>query len=205
MIWWSRAGSPPARAGRTIPNPESTESRWDHPRSRGKDPPMDRMNAMLSGSPPLARERLFPCNGEFHKIRITPARAGKTFQVPISSHGLRGSPPLARERHAVHLTVPGSPPLARERRIIPIRRDPVSGITPARAGKTIIQGEMTLFDRDHPRSRGKDFKVFSPSSDELGSPPLARERLRPRPIAPVVVGITPARAGKTNYRPIQSL
>ena len=155
--------------------------------------------------------------------------------------------------------MPGSPPLARERRIIPIRRDPVSGITPARAGKTIIQGEMTLFDRDHPRSRGKDFKVFSPSSDELGSPPLARERriyysgawkgggitparagktlyctlvptayedhprsrgkdsrprcwcrprmgspplarerLRPRPIAPVVVGITPARAGKTS-------
>ena len=91
----------------------------------------------------------------------------------------------------------GSPPLARER----LRQSIVSlggvRITPARAGKTDQQALGCLHVRDHPRSRGKDIDLLQKDAGELGSPPLARERLDGVEIDPEGAGITPARAGKT--------
>ena len=73
-------------------------------------------------------------------------------------------------------------------------------ITPARAGKTLDVGAVGQQHRDHPRSCGKDtIDEFNAQLDQ-GSPPLVRERLGHAPLEHRVVGITPARAGKTDYR-----
>ncbi len=91
----------------------------------------------------------------------------------------------------------GSPPLARER----LGRGPGFPsryrITPARAGKTRGMPDCIMTKGDHPRSRGKDSKSSATVCSNLGSPPLARERLPRLAPAPVAPGITPARAGKT--------
>ena len=72
-----------------------------------------------------------------------------------------------------------------------------SGITPARAGKTIQFRLPYVNHQDHPRSRGKDFKNLATGSELRGSPPLARERPGVKRRVPTLYGITPARAGKT--------
>ncbi len=71
------------------------------------------------------------------------------------------------------------------------------GITPARAGKTIMNGMTLSFRRDHPRSCGKDSSLPSGGDRRHGSPPLVRERQNDRTIQSENFRITPARAGKT--------
>ena len=48
-------------------------------------------------------------------------------------------------------------------------------ITPARAGRTSADLEWNFPHRDHPRSRGKDFRRPRVEFPTSGSPPLARE------------------------------
>ena len=74
------------------------------------------------------------------------------------------------------------------------------GITPACAGKTNIQQEMTLLKEDHPRMRGEDADQYSPFGPSRGSPPHARGRPRNVIQGSEGSGITPACAGKTNWR-----
>ena len=50
----------------------------------------------------------------------------------------------------------GSPPLAREGLLCVLPLVSVTGITPARAGRTVKGDEVELHIKDHPRSRGKD-------------------------------------------------
>ena len=71
------------------------------------------------------------------------------------------------------------------------------GITPARAGKTAAHPEHETTGGDHPRSRGKDRSCIVLIHVKPGSPPLARERPRSSRSAGRLMGITPARAGKT--------
>ncbi len=49
------------------------------------------------------------------------------------------------------------------------------GITPARAGTTLAPFSPSIFDQDHPRSRGNYHRHTQPLSFQGGSPPLARE------------------------------
>ena len=49
-----------------------------------------------------------------------------------------------------------SPPHARGRPVHKDVEEASAGITPACAGKTNIQQEMTLLKEDHPRMRGED-------------------------------------------------
>ena len=82
-------------------------------------------------------------------------------------------------------------------RILPKIRE---RITPADAGKTIRRLIYFLLHGDHPRGCGENFPdepVF-PSGD--GSPPRMRGKLRTGDYAYVAVRITPADAGKTDYR-----
>ena len=78
-------------------------------------------------------------------------------------------------------------------------------ITPARAGKTAILFTSLRCLEDHPRSRGKDPPRVWPSSSKRGSPPLARERLAIVGQIGLAIGITPARAGKTNSTALKQL
>ena len=91
----------------------------------------------------------------------------------------------------------GSPPLVRERRQQTRPDKPGNGITPARAGKTVLVSPRRCRFEDHPRSCGKDCRASSTYRYDMGSPPLVRERLGTFSVHDGPDGITPARAGKT--------
>ena len=131
----------------------------DHPRLRGKDMLITQNLGKTTGSPPLARERLFDFYGDYHMGRITPACAGKTLPYRREHYSIKDHPRLRGKdwiAEAEKRCVIGSPPLARERR------------GDERRAETRKQ--------DHPRLRGKDLLIPPCRWPVLGSPPLARER-----------------------------
>ena len=134
-------GITPARAGKTKLQRRPIHPIEDHPRSCGKDPYLRVHQTFLPGSPPLVRERLAYNEVSSVGSRITPARAGKTGIVVETTDGHRDHPRSCGKDLAqgdpVRLFL-GSPPLVRERlRSTGIRRL-TKRITPARAGKTVM-------------------------------------------------------------------
>ena len=131
---------------------------------------------------------------------ITPARAGKTaFSAhPCTVHGDHprscGKDRISSLSSFCNL---GSPPLVRERLNWMGQCFFQSGITPARAGKTQLDGTVLLSKRDHPRSCGKDVVPCQVVNPLRGSPPLVRERQEEAKRRFDNFRITPARAGKT--------
>ena len=79
-------GITPARAGKTEIRQAPPRHHQDHPRSCGKDATLRLRPRARPGSPPLVRERRKMKRGTLHKMRITPARAGKTFGSQLSFH-----------------------------------------------------------------------------------------------------------------------
>ena len=95
----------------------------------------------------------------------------------------------------------GLPPLVRERPDHSQRIFDCSGITPARAGKTLLLPVTVAAFKDHPRSCGKDDYPALTAYEKQGSPPLVRERRRTKSLQLWMTRITPARAGKTWFGP----
>ena len=217
---WAAAGSPPlarerpprkrrirsttritpACAGKTITIDVKLEKIEDHPRLRGKDGTFFDVVAMTLGSPPLARERPDGRKEILITGGITPACAGKTIIGAIESHCI-GDHPRLRGKDAklirVTIALTGSPPLARERPYNHVIDFTERRITPACAGKTILNLCFQLVNGDHPRLRGKDSQGIDPNLVNKGSPPLARERLYTKKVNALFTRITPACAGKT--------
>ena len=131
------------------------------------------------GSPPLTRERPVSKHGQQTAGRITPAYAGKTFQIYFLDNPFWDHPrSRGKDKWFVWENVPGagSPPLTRERLGVVCRDREEARITPAHAGKTKV---LCFLDRpvwDHPRSRGKDGQTDKVADGQGGSPPLTRER-----------------------------
>ena len=78
----------------------------------------------------------------------------------------------------------------------------VSGarITPAGAGKTIVQAELGLHGEDHPRRCGENSRALACRLRARGSPPQVRGKPMVSQLLSEVAGITPAGAGKTLER-----
>ena len=153
-----------------------------------------------TGSPPLVRER--PSDGAHYGLgqRITPTRAGKTWDLSAKHMRTQDHPrSCGKDRYNMSAAQAGqgSPPLVRERPRFRNKRRYCLRITPARAGKTWTTTRRTSASRDHPRSCGKDYVIDNKDIAKRGSPPLVRERLDDRDRVILGVGITPARAGKT--------
>ena len=112
----------------------------------------------------------------------------------------------------------GSPPHARGRHHERLLREGHAGITPACAGKTLVEHNFdfgleritpacagkTFTDvwrrndsQDHPRMRGEDGPRLGVSDGVLGSPPHARGRQESSFTGGSPLRITPACAGKT--------
>ena len=132
-------GITPARAGKTAFAADYLGNPRDHPRSCGKDIFDEFDKVIVSGSPPLVRERRRDYQFKRLYAGITPARAGKTFVYAIGNAVYEDHPrscgkdpckPVCRD------TGLGSPPLVRERRVQVGKAADDVGITPARAGKT---------------------------------------------------------------------
>ena len=73
----------------------------------------------------------------------------------------------------------------------------ITGITPARAGKRNANEAGQQINRNYPRSRGEKLGCGGAVGVVVELPPLARGKVGQRRGAVVVVGITPARAGKS--------
>ena len=76
----------------------------------------------------------------------------------------------------------------------------MAGITPACAGKTLIQIRSYQLARDHPRVCGENVFTVAAGSSVMGSPPRVRGKRRVLVDFDEPAGITPACAGKTPLR-----
>ena len=80
---------------------------------------------------------------------------------------------------------------------IGVFRHETGRITPAHAGKTLLQSKICLSSADHPRACGENSVFLRLQPLHLGSPP----RMRGKPIVErdtvATKRITPAHAGKT--------
>ena len=79
------------------------------------------------------------------------------------------------------------------------------GITPACAGKTMVQVQLVALPRDHTRVCGKNVTIAALEISCVGSPPRVREKHRQTANLLVLFGITPACAGKTYLYRLLSL
>ena len=138
---------------------------------------------LLQGSPPLTRGKPSIRKKPTCSLRITPAHAGKTISAVIINGIFIGSPPLTRGKQSSSFIF-----------------DILPRITPAHAGKTGFMEEGIHKYRDHPRSRGENNKQIQEAWIEWGSPPLTRGKRCKRKNCDVTERITPAHAGKTNFR-----
>ena len=134
----------PACAGKTCTAKADCAMGADHPRVCGENGVPAQSPCFHLGSPPRVRGkrlsgfRLAVCN------RITPACAGKTFQICILCYGASAHPRVCGE-NTYHRQSPqvrfGSPPRVRGKRFAGVGSHAYARITPACAGKTV----QTLF------------------------------------------------------------
>ena len=108
---------------------------------------------------------------------------GEKFLRPARSAAPPGSPPLARGKVKLNEI------LLRDERI-----------TPACAGKSCIKPVKNTVNGDHPRLRGEKSVPLISAFSRMGSPPLARGKVFTVTLRSVMVGITPACAGKSSAR-----
>ena len=131
----------PARAGKTSSTILSGHIQQDHPRSCGKDMGFPSDPRTLPGSPPLVRERRSVATVCRQSRGITPARAGKTRVVRLGLFVGRDHPRSCGKDRTPSISAAralGSPPLVRERPYLAMFYLSFFRITPARAGKTVM-------------------------------------------------------------------
>ena len=78
--------------------------------------------------------------------------------------------------------------------------DDETGITPAYAGKRYSKFKTLGAKRDHPRLCGEKFRHVASKGYTLGSPPPMRGKVVPVGVVTVLSRITPAYAGKREFR-----
>ncbi len=129
------------------------------------------------GSPPHARGKVPPPVGLDTLAGITPACAGKrmhlasTLRLAWDHPRMRGEKGPCANEVAAH---EGSPPHARGKDKNGNKRRSWEGITPACAGKSVGQSELSVLVRDHPRMRGEKSLNDLRANIQQGSPPHAR-------------------------------
>ena len=151
------------------------------------------------GSPPRGRGkgclfRLCPI-----RIGITPAWAGKSCFGEVCVDGLEDHPRVGGEKMRAsprRTYLLGSPPRGRGKVTgyfgVVIR----TRITPAWAGKSMEQGGVIKYTKDHPRVGGEKKDSERQPSGAVGSPPRGRGKVTRLYALADMEGITPAWAGK---------
>jgi len=193
----------PARAGSRQQRGSGFGLDSDHPRARGEQVYVVNRENVVWGSPPRARGAGDCSLIRSNMIGITPARAGSSVNIASSYRVSRDHPRARGEQKKSNLSNVsdrGSPPRARgaAEPDIPFADPP--GITPARAGSSLVYFLTHLCYKDHPRARGEQSKIFFVASNGLGSPPRARGAVSYHRCALLTGGITPARAGSSGQK-----
>ena len=149
----------PACAGKTGCPGTAAPARQDHPRVCGENSRLRGVHTSRRGSPPRVRGKPSVVEWVIHKLRITPACAGKTEYMRTRVRFLKDHPRVCGENFMLSKDStpgPGSPPRVRGKR----RKNNIPllhvGITPACAGKTVSVNFVTTAVEDHPRVCGEN-------------------------------------------------
>ena len=195
-----RHGITPACAGKTLLRPFLPFQLWDHPRMCGENCKRLLPACRAAGSPPHVRGKRFYPAFRRQQRGITPACAGKTAKSATDLYPSQDHPRMCGENQipsSGRNHGPGSPPHVRGKPPDTISSTHRFGITPACAGKTPGCLRNRMNGRDHPRMCGENAPPDNTLCSALGSPPHVRGKLILRIQLPLVLGITPACAGKT--------
>ena len=190
----------PARAGKTLLTGRRRVRAQDHPRACGENCPCHLSYGLPTGSPPRVRGKLPPPRSRRPVPGITPARAGKTYFVWQEAGANEDHPRACGENGTIQIendSITGSPPRVRGKRRAAHHGGGNTGITPARAGKTVQRVSGDKGEPDHPRACGENFTLPLAAMAIRGSPPRVRGKPRPGEKLLFHSRITPARAGKT--------
>ena len=157
--------------------------------------------SVCGGSPPRVRGKVDYPDGCVVLDRITPACAGKSAPCAGDLPRRQDHPRVCGEKSVqlmLYAMSPGSPPRVRGKANHTFFNRYAAGITPARAGKSLSAALRGGLFRDHPRACGeKGFSVCC-RAGRLGSPPRVRGKVCMASMSYKILGITPARAGKSS-------
>ena len=190
----------PARAGKTTSSPPTAARPSAHPRACGENAQVYNDILPTGGSSPRVRGKLSPHRYDAARVRLIPARAGKTLPG-VPEYGEEPAHPRAcGENGDKERTVPfgvGSSPRVRGK----LREGDHAGLParliPARAGKTCTAASAAGFRRAHPRACGENSVSPISNAPARGSSPRVRGKPDSHGMGGVHGRLIPARAGKT--------
>ena len=190
----------PARAGKTGRSGSPACLGPAHPRAGGENGVNPAQVTGAAGSSPRGRgkrggrvPRRRPCG-------LIPARAGKTAAYSLLVRRSAAHPRAGGENSRIACassTVSGSSPRGRGKRGQDGREAHASGLIPARAGKTHLEGVGGAGAAAHPRAGGENLDGVGGWVADAGSSPRGRGKPCRTGSIRRCLGLIPARAGKT--------
>ena len=194
-------GITPACAGKRADCPTWGCTGWDHPRVCGEKHAVPVSLMWSAGSPPRVRGKGLLEVFVPEPLRITPAYAGKSAAQSLDRLCAGDHPRVCGEKQGVPAVAGrnlGSPPRMRGK-VLPLLHSPhPPGITPACAGKRLRIGVRYAQRKDHPRVCGEKRQGNMNKEVKVGSPPRMRGKASHHEVCVLVLGITPAYAGKSS-------
>ena len=172
-----RGGLIPAHAGKTRQKALASCIKKAHPRSRGENCRIGRVETKSAGSSPLTRGKHLRPIEEALSDGLIPAHAGKTPSHRNHRTGIRAHPRSRGENGlpaTPGLPLTGSSPLTRGKQVLGGASGDVLGLIPAHAGKTPSVSSSTGAAGAHPRSRGENVGPLDGRRPHPGSSPLTR-------------------------------
>ena len=154
----------------------------------------------MGGSSPLTRGKRTGNTVDLQAAGLIPTHAGKTACSCAAWTRRRAHPHSRGENHRLVSGLEdagGSSPLTRGK---PRPLQPIGWrgrLIPAHAGKTRGTGGSRPSGGAHPRSRGENLLLGTPTPVALGSSPLTRGKPRAESDGEYLPGLIPAHAGKT--------
>ena len=151
-------------------------------------------------SPPRVRGKATRSQMPMRPPGITPAYAGKRSSCRPSACRFRDHPRVCGEKQSwASNPSPGKgpPPRMRGKARCSCRRWKKSRITPAYAGKSSSASSFAPSSGDHPRVCGEKATHRGSLRSKEGSPPRVRGKASHHEVCVLVLGITPAYAGKS--------
>ena len=158
----------------------------------------------ICGSSPRGRGKREGRNMRYARDRLIPARAGKT-SPPSAAPYCHAAHPRAGGENALNATMAanpiGSSPRGRGKLVSESRRSAVSGLIPARAGKTDCRSLRCVAGPAHPRAGGENLRASACARWFRGSSPRGRGKRQTSRTDRPPTRLIPARAGKTHDIP----
>ena len=176
-LFRSDAGITPAYAGKSRWYAPRVAHAPDHPRVCGEKPENPNSACEGAGSPPRMRGKGEQVVAAINTARITPAYAGKRWEVPTTHEEIEDHPRICGEK-TVQKNGPtkwaGSPPHMRGKVFGQLLKAVPAGITPAYAGKSSGPTSKSGTNGDHPRVCGEKRLPLFALGLLRGSPPRMR-------------------------------